>query len=260
MDVGLVPAQLATSFPVARSQRRMVLSPQPVAKRVPSGLKARPSTLFPWGKAASFLVRACVPEAHVAVQRTSRDQAAVRAVGDPIALASPGKTLTAVRVATSQSRTVRSSDPTLASCFAVGAEGHVEGRITVPRSARRPAAPWQRPRAALPPSRLPEASSVPAGLKTARASPFQSPVGAVKIWRGWPVVKSQRVIMSSRVTEASWPPPGCQATEVTIFEYNDRAHVAARDHLSAAGHIPEANRAIPGRGRRAGPSGLKATS
>ena len=66
-----------------------------------------------------------VPEPHVApTDRSGGDKAAVRAVGDPIALRVAGKDLGAVRVATSQSRTV--------------------------------------------PSRLLEASSVPAGLKAAR--------------------------------------------------------------------------------------------
>ena len=89
---------------------------------------------------------------------------------------------------------------------------------------------------------------MPAGLKTARASPVQSPVGALKTRWGLPVVRSQRVIVSARVTVASCLPPGCQATELTILSSACSLFVLQHGGLPAGGHVPDPHRAVPGRG------------
>ena len=89
---------------------------------------------------------------------------------------------------------------------------------------------------------------MPAGLKTARASPVHPPVGAVNTWRGLPAARSQRVIVSPRITVASWAPPGCQATELTIFASESSGVVPQHGGLATGGGVPEPHRAVPGRG------------
>jgi hypothetical protein len=79
-----------------------------------------------------LLIRANVPEAHVSAQRTSSDQAAVRAVGDPIALFVSGQDFDL-----GEGRHVPEPDrPIIIShageLSAVGAESHIEGAIPMP--------------------------------------------------------------------------------------------------------------------------------
>ncbi len=148
-----------------------------------------------------------VPEAYVPAQRTSGNQTAVRAVGNPIALGIPGQDLDRGlgRHVPEADRPVKSHAGELAP---VGTEVPRRRQDPGAPAARRPACPWPTSHSRTEPSRLPEASSVPAGLKTARASPCPIAGAACEDGGGLPVVRSQRVIVSPRVTVASWLPLG----------------------------------------------------
>ena len=91
MDIGLVPAQLADLLPAGDvPQADGVVA---AAGRQAGAVRTERQAVHPVPvrQDRELLVRVGVPEAHVAAQRTGGDQAAVRAVGDPIALRVSGQ-------------------------------------------------------------------------------------------------------------------------------------------------------------------------
>ena len=216
MNIGVVTTQLADL---------LTAGDVPQADGVVTGADRQPGAVrterqavhpVPVRQDPELFVRVGVPQPHVApTHRSGGDQAAVLTVSDSITLGVGGQHADrALRRDIPEPHRPIISDA--AEICPIGAEGHIQGgpRVAGKAPAGSPAATSQ---SRIEPSRLPEASSVPAGLKTARASPVQYPVGAVKTWRGLPAARSQRVMASPRVTVASWLPPGCQATELTIW-------------------------------------------